>query len=136
MKLAVEICQGHPTTVSSLIRWKHFWGFPEYFKISRDAFLAALKHLYLFCHPGGTWVFSKLQGLQYYFPENLRSNLTYYVAWAQATYYESERFSHSSLHHIFESKKFRIRFLSEKYPNLGSEMWKIKGSENRREFMR
>ena len=127
MKLAVEICQGHPTTVSSLIRWKHFWGFPEYFKISRDAFLAALKHLYLFCHPGGTWVFWKLQGLQYYFPENFRCNLTYY---------ESEKFSDSSLH-TFESKILgAIRFLSEKYPNLGSEMWKIKGSENRREFIR
>ena len=42
-------------------------------------------------------VFSKLQGLQSYFPENFRCNLTYY---------ESENFSDCSLHHIFESVKF------------------------------
>ena len=29
--------QGHPTTVSSKIRWKHFLGYPEYFYISRNA---------------------------------------------------------------------------------------------------
>ena len=29
--------QGHPATVSSLIHWKHFLGFPEYFQISRNA---------------------------------------------------------------------------------------------------
>ena len=39
------------------------------------------KNLYLFGHPpihGGTSVFSKLLGFQYYFPENVRCNLTYY----------------------------------------------------------
>ena len=49
----------------------------------------------------GTWVFSKLQGLQYYFPENFRCNLTFY---------ESENFSDSSLHHILESENFRFPF--------------------------
>ena len=38
-----------------------------------------------------------LQGLEYYFPENFRLNLMYY---------ESETFSNSSLHHIFESENF------------------------------
>ena len=38
---------------------------------------------------------SKLQGLQYYFPENFRCILTYY---------EGENFSDSSLYHIFESE--------------------------------
>ena len=41
-------------------------------------FLAALQLFYLFGHPRGTWVFSKLQGLQYYFSENFRCNLTFY----------------------------------------------------------
>ena len=30
----------------------------------------ALRNLYLFGHPRVTWVFSKLRGRQYYFPEN------------------------------------------------------------------
>ena len=34
-------------------------------------------------HPGATKVFSKLRGIQYYFPENIRCN----------TYYEGENFS-------------------------------------------
>ena len=46
-------------------------------------------------------VFAKLQGLQYYFPENFRSNLTFY---------KSENFSDSSLHHILESENFRFPF--------------------------
>ena len=37
----------------------------------------------------------KLQGLHYYFPKNSRCNLLYY---------ESEKFTDSSLHHIFESE--------------------------------
>ena len=67
-------------------------------------------------------------GLLYYFPQNLRCNLTYY---------ESENFSDSSLHHIFvPQNNFRFPFIYEKYPNLGSEMWKIKFTwENRREFI-
>ena len=40
----------------------------------------------------GTEVVSKLKGLQYFFSENFRGNLSYY---------ESENFSDSSLHHIF-----------------------------------
>ena len=42
----------------------------------------------LFGHPRETWVFSKLQGFQYYFPENFRSN---------STYYERDDFSDSSI---------------------------------------
>ena len=32
---------------------------------------------YLFGHPSTTWTFSKLQSLQYYFPENFRCNLQF-----------------------------------------------------------
>ena len=42
--------------------------------------------------PRGTWVFSKLQGLEYYFPDNFRCNLTFC---------ERENFSDSPFHHIF-----------------------------------
>ena len=35
---------------------------------------------------------------------------------------ESEIFSDSSLHHIFESIDFRFPFFYEKWPKLGSEM--------------
>ena len=42
-----------------------------------------------------------LQGLQYYFPENFRCNLTYC---------ESENFSDSSLHHILESETLGFLF--------------------------
>ena len=42
--------------------------------------------------PKETWVFSKVQGLQHYFRQIFRRNLTYY---------ESENFSDPSLHHIF-----------------------------------
>ena len=55
--------------------------------------------------PRGTWVFSKLQGLQYYFPENISSNLTYY---------QGENFSDSSFHHMFEPENFRFAFFYEK----------------------
>ena len=41
-------------------------------------------------------------------------------------FYESENFSDSSLHHIFESQNFRFPFFYEKQPKLESEMWKIK----------
>ena len=47
----------------------------------------------------------KLQGLQYYFPENIRSNLTYY---------QGENFSDSSSHHMFEPENFRFAFFYEK----------------------
>ena len=54
-----------------------------------------------FGHPRGLWVFSKLQGLQTYFPKNFRCNLSFY---------ESEQFSDSSLNHIFESENVRFTF--------------------------
>ena len=57
-------------------------------------------NLYLFGLPRGSWVFSKLQGLHYYLP-NSRCN---------SACYESENFSDSSLHHIFESENFRFPF--------------------------
>ena len=59
-----------------------------------------------------TWVFSKLQGLQYDFPEKFRCNLPLN---------ESENFSDSSLHDIFESENFRFPF-SAKY----SLTWRVK----------
>ena len=62
-----------------------------------------------------TWVFSKLPGLRYYFPENFRCNLKFY---------ESEIFSDSFFNRIFDSENFC--FLCEKLLNLGSETWKIK----------
>ena len=43
--------------------------------------------------------FSKLQGLQYYYPQNFRCKLLFY---------ESENFSDSSLHHIVEFENFRF----------------------------
>ena len=39
---------------------------------------------------------------------------------------ERKNFSDSSLNHIFESENFRFPFLYKRWPNLGSEMWKIK----------
>ena len=45
--------------------------------------------------------FRNLQGLQYYFPENFRCNLTSH---------ESENFSDPSLHHILESENLRFPF--------------------------
>ena len=41
-------------------------------------------------------------------------------------FYESENFSNSSLHPVFESENFRFPFNYEKWPNLGSKMWKIR----------
>ena len=72
----------------------------------------ALKNLCLFGHPRATRVFPKLQGLQYYFPENFSCNLKFY---------ESDSFPDSSLHRIFDSD-----FLYEKGANTESEMGKIK----------
>ena len=94
------LIQGHPTIVSSKIRWKkrHFLGCPEYFSYQEMHSKRRYKNLHLFGHPRGTWVFSKLQGLQYYFAENFRCNLTFY---------ESEDFS---VHNILESKNFRFPF--------------------------
>ena len=60
----------------------------------------------------GNLSLSKLQGLQYYFPENFRCNLKYY---------EMEKFSDSSLHHIFESENFGLPFFTKN--NL---TWRVK----------
>ena len=91
------ISQGHPTK-TLLIRWKHFLGYTEYFEIPIDTFYSKLRYkivTYLFGHPRGTWVFSKLQGLQNYFPENFRCNLSFY---------ECENFSDSYLNPFLNSK--------------------------------
>ena len=50
---------------------------------------------------GGTRVFRNFNGFSIIFPENFSCNLTYY---------ETENFSNSSLHHIFESENFRFPF--------------------------
>ena len=63
----------------------------------------------VFGHSRGTWVFSKLRGIQKYFPENFRCNLTYY---------EGDNFSDSFFHHFFESENFRIPFLLSKKNSL------------------
>ena len=73
------------------------------------------KICYLFSRPKGTFVLTKLQGLQYYFAENSRCNLTYY---------ESENFYDSSLHHIFESENFRFPFCTK-----NSLTWAVKCKE-------
>ena len=52
----------------------------------------AIKNWYLFCHPGGTWSFSKLNALQCHFPQNFRCS---------RAFYESENFPYSSLYLIF-----------------------------------
>ena len=76
------------------------------------------KNLYLPRHPRQTWVFSKLQRLPYYFPENFRCNLTYY---------KGENFSDSSqpLHHIFEF--FTTNWnLSDKLRKLYMNGWSVR----------
>ena len=84
--------------------------------------------MYLFGLPMVTRVFSKLQGLQYYFPENSRCNLKLY---------ESEDFSDSSLHYISESENFRFRFPKKNSLTWGVKWEKVKPVfENRREFIR
>ena len=50
---------------------------------------------------GQLWVFSKLQGLRYHFPENFRRNFKFY---------RNENFSDSPLHRIFKSENFRSPF--------------------------
>ena len=59
-----------------------------------------------------TQVFSKLQGPQYYLPENFRCNFKFY---------ESENFSDSSVHRIFESEDLRFPFSSESRLTWGLE---------------
>ena len=82
-----------------------------FFRLSRvlldllKCILSGSINLYLFGRPKATWVFYKLQGLQFYFPENLRCNLTYF---------ESEKFSDSSFHYIFDSENSRFSFFSTK----------------------
>ena len=74
------------TLAGTLIRYIEVdstFGLPDYVRYIED-FVKWRFHLteevplYLFGHPRGTRVFSKLQGLQHYLPENLRYNLTYY----------------------------------------------------------
>ena len=48
---------------------------------------------------------AKLEGPQYYFPENFRCNLAYY---------ESKNFTYSFFRHIFKSKNFRLPFFLRK----------------------
>ena len=76
--------QGHPMTDYSKIRWKHFLGSdPEYF---RSLEMHSKRRYKIFISSvipgpgggGGIYIFSKLQGLQYYFSENVRCNLTCY----------------------------------------------------------
>ena len=66
-----------------------------------------------------TWIFSKLPGLQYYFPENFRCNLKFY---------EGENF-------FLESENFRFPFYVK---NSLIREWNAKKitSENRRDFIR
>ena len=59
----------------------------------------------------------KVRASEYYCPENFRCNLKFY---------ESNNFSDSSFHHIFESEKFRIPFSTKNSLTWGSEMQKIK----------
>ena len=75
-----------------------------------------------------TWVFSKLQGLQYYFPENSRCNLKLY---------ESEDFPDSSLHCISESENVRFPFSKKNSLTWGVKLVKVEPAfKNRREFIR
>ena len=55
--------------------------------------------MYLIGHP------KEITGASIYFTENFRCNLTYY---------QSENFTNSFLHHIFESENFRFPFFDEK----------------------
>ena len=59
-----------------------------------------------------TWVFSKLQGFLYYFPENFRCSFTYYE-------------SVSFLHHIFESENLRFPVFDERSLTWGMKCKKI-----------
>ena len=62
------------------------------------------------------------------FPENFRCNLTYY---------KSENFSFSSLHHIFESENFGFPFFYEKSLAWGVKCEKLNSaSENRRAYVK
>ena len=60
--------------------------------------------MYLFGHPRGLSFF-EITGASVYFTENFRYNLTHY---------QSENFTDSFLHHIFESENFRFPFFYEK----------------------
>ena len=103
-------CRIHPSPSLNIISGAPNDGFllntlKSFFRISRVLWdLRGLYYFYQFGHPRGTWIFTKLQGIQYYFAENFRCNLTYY---------ESENFSDSSLHHIFESENFRFSFCTK-----------------------
>ena len=68
----------------------------------------------MFVHPRGG-VFSKLQGLQFYYPEKFRCNLPFY---------ESENFSDSSLRHIVKSENIRFPFATK-----NSLTWGVKSEK-------
>ena len=57
--------------------------------------------------------FRNYKGFSIIFPKILCANLTYYI---------SENFPDSSLHHIFESENFRFPLFYEKEPSLGRKM--------------
>ena len=65
-------------------------------------------------------VFSKLQGLQYYFPEMFRCNLMYY---------KSKNFSDSSLHYILNPKLLGFLFTT-KNSQTGGVKFEIKLKKN------
>ena len=69
----------------------------------------------------------EISGLQYYFPQNFRCNLSRY---------ECENFSDSYLNHIFESENFRFPFSTKNIHFSGSELRKIKLQKIEREFIR
>ena len=59
------------------IYWKHFLGFSEYrFDLKRCIISDTVYNLYLLGHSRWNGVFSKLQRLLYYFPENFGRKLT------------------------------------------------------------
>lgn len=79
------------------------------------------KYIYLFGHPRVTRVFSKLRGLQYFFPETFSSNLKFS---------ESDSFSDSFLHCIFDSENFTFPFFTKNNLTWGVkwEKWNFRKS--------
>ena len=81
----------------------------------------------VFGHPRRTWIFSKLQGLQHYYSENFRCNLTFY---------EREKFSvFLSPLHFLNPNILGFLFL-RKIVQHGEWMWKNKVQKIFRKFIR